>query len=82
MSMTSADAATGPREIKNNEATSFADLGKEMWTYLTGKGAAIDYQFVDMIVEVPRETGPDAPRATWRLNGTLRIITTENARQG
>ena len=30
----------------------------------------------------PRETGADAPRATWRLNGTLRITTTENASQG
>jgi hypothetical protein len=82
MSMTSADAATQGRDIKSHDATSFADLGKEMWTYLTGKGAAIDYQFVDMVVEVPRETGPDAPRATWRLNGTLRITTAENASQG
>jgi hypothetical protein len=82
MTMTSNDAATGRRDIKSHETTSFADLGKEMWTYLTGKGAAINYQFVDMIVEVPRETGSDAPRATWRLNGTLRITTTENAGQG
>ena len=82
MSMTSADAATRGRDIKSHDATSFADLGKEMWTYLTGKGAAIDYQFVDMVVEVPRETGPDAPRATWRLNGTLRITTAENAGKG
>jgi hypothetical protein len=81
MTMTSQDAATGGRDITSHEATSFADLGKEMWTYLTGKGAAINYQFVDMVVEVPRETGPDAPRATWRLNGTLRITTEENAGQ-
>jgi hypothetical protein len=32
-----------------------------------------------MIVEVPRDTGQSAPRATWRLNGTLRITTAENA---
>ena len=64
------------------EPQSWTQLGKEMWTYLTGKRAAIDYQFVDMIVEVPRETGSDAPRATWRLHGTLRITTTENAVQG
>ncbi len=76
---TTRDAATGQRDIKSHETTSFADLGKEMWTYLTGKGAAINYQFVDMVVEVPRETGADAPRATWRLNGTLRITTDENA---
>jgi hypothetical protein len=82
MTMTSDDAATAGRDIKAHETTSFADLGKEMWTYLTGKGAAIDYQFVDMVVEVPRETGPDAPRATWRLNGTLRITTAETAGRG
>ena len=62
--------------------SSFADLGKELWSYLTEKGAAINYEFVDMVVEVPRETGPDAPRAVWRLNGTLRITTAENASRG
>lgn len=75
--MTETDYATGSRDIKNNLSTSFADLGKEMWAYLTGKGAAIDYQFVDMTVEVPRDTGADSPRATWKLNGTLRITTSE-----
>jgi hypothetical protein len=73
------DAATGARDIKAHETTSFADLGKEMWAYLTGKGAAINYEFVDMTVEVPRETGSQAPRATWRLNGSLRITTSEGA---
>ena len=79
MSINSTDAATGSRDIKNHETTSFADLGKEMWAYLTGKGAAINYEFVDMAVEVPRETGSESPRATWKLNGTLRITTAENA---
>ena len=59
--------------------SSFADLGKELWTYLTGRGAAINYEFVDMTVEVPRATGPDAERASWKLNGTLRITTAEHA---
>ncbi len=77
--MTATDTATNARDIKNHETTSFADLGKEMWAYLTGKGAAINYQFVDMTVEVPRETGSGAPRATWKLNGTLRITTSEDA---
>jgi hypothetical protein len=53
-----------------------------MWSYLTGKGAAINYEFVDMTVEVPREIGADAPRATWKLNGTLRITTAEGVSQG
>jgi hypothetical protein len=73
------DNATGDRDIKAHETTSFADLGKEMWAYLTGKGAAINYEFVEMTVEVPRDTGDRAPRATWKLNGTLRITTSEGA---
>ena len=68
--------------IKDLSVTTFTDLGKEMWSYLTGKGAAINYEFVDMTIEVPRETGPQAPRATWRLNGTLRITTSENSSRG
>ena len=68
--------------IKDLQVTTFTDLGKEMWSYLTGKGAAINYEFVDMTIEVPRETGAQAPRATWKLNGTLRITTSENSSRG
>jgi hypothetical protein len=68
--------------LEEQQSTSFADLGKQMWSYLTGKGAAINYQFVDMMVEVPRETGADAPRAVWRLDGTLRITTSEGTSAG
>lgn len=63
-------------------AVDWTDLGKELWSYLTGMGAAINYQFVDMLVEVPRATGPDAPRATWRLHGTLRIATSDKDSAG
>lgn len=65
------------REMTNSagENVSWTDLGKEMWDYLTGHGAAVNYTFVDMSVEVPRDTGPEAPRATWKLDGTLRITT-------
>ena len=75
----SIDNATTNSDAKKKDVLDWADLGKEMWSYLTGRGAAIDYQFVDMYVEIPRDTGPDAARATWRLNGTLRITTSENA---
>ncbi len=69
-------------EMRSTEVTNFADLGKEMWSYLTGKGAVIDYELRDMVVEVPRETGPDSPRAIWKLNGTLRITTTDRDTDG
>ena len=62
--------------------TDISEFGKELWSYLTGKGATIEYSFVDMSVEVPKSTGPDAQRATWKLNGTLRIKTTDKDSAG
>ena len=62
--------------------TSFSDLGRELWSYLTGKEAVINYTFVDMIVEVPRSTGASAESATWKLNGTLRITTSDKDNRG
>jgi len=35
----------------------WTDLGREMWSFLTGRNAAINYSFLDMTVEVPRDTG-------------------------
>jgi hypothetical protein len=58
-----------------DEVLDWTDLGREMWSFLTGRQAAINYSFIDMAVEVPRDTGPDAPRATWKLNGTLQVTT-------
>jgi len=68
--------------IQSKQVVDWTDLGKEMWSYLTGQGAVIDYSFVDMTIEVPRDTGPEAPRATWRLNGTLRISTRDRDNAG
>lgn len=76
-----ADASVTPG-IKSKDVVDWSDLGKEMWSYLTGKGAAINYSFVDMTVEVPRDTGPDAPRAVWKLDGTLRITTSDDEFKG
>ncbi|CAM3095229.1 hypothetical protein PSET11_01234 [Arthrobacter ulcerisalmonis] len=78
---------TDGNAIESNGATDrsirdWADLAEEMWSYLTGKGAAINYQFVDMTVEVPRDIGPDAPRATWKLNGSLRVTTSDKDAAG
>ncbi|MDN5765574.1 MAG: hypothetical protein L0H96_06895 [Humibacillus sp.] len=64
------------------EPTSISDFGRDMWSYLTGKEATIDYTFVDMAVDVPRTTGPDTEHATWKLNGTLRITTSDKDNRG
>ena len=63
---------------RTDEVLDWTDLGREMWSFLTGRQAAINYRFIDMAVEVPRDTGANAPRATWKLNGTLQVTTQEN----
>ncbi len=63
----------------HDQVVDWTDLGREMWSFLTGREAAINYRFIDMAVEVPRDTGSDAPRATWKLNGTLQVTTREGA---
>lgn len=55
------------------------ELAEALYEKLTGRGSSISYKFDDMYVEVPRNTGTDAPRATWRLHGTLTISTSERA---
>ena len=61
------------------EVVDWTDLGRKMWDFLTGREAAINYTFRDMSVEIPRDTGPQAPRATWKVDGTLTITTSDNA---
>ncbi|MDZ7704054.1 MAG: hypothetical protein U5L04_06170 [Trueperaceae bacterium] len=64
-------------KVVEKERTTFVDLGMALYERLTGRGAAINYEFKNMTVEVPRDTGSDSPRATWKLDGTLRITTDE-----
>ncbi len=66
----------------DNRTTDITEIGQEMWSYLTGKGATVEYSFENMSVEVPKSTGPDSPRAIWKLDGTLRIKTTDKDSPG
>jgi hypothetical protein len=56
--------------------STWPDFAIGLYERLTGRGAAINYAFKDMTIEVPQGLGPDAPHATWKLNGSL-IITTD-----
>jgi hypothetical protein len=68
-----------PESGAGTEVVDWTDLGQRMWEFLTGRRAAIHYRFEDMTVEVPRDTGSRAPRATWKLNGTLTVTTSDAA---
>ena len=65
-------------DFRTVPVSDWSDLGQQLWSYLTGRGAVVNYSFMDMTVEVPRDIGPDAPRATWKFNGTLRVTTSDN----
>ena len=62
---------------KQTEVTTWPHLAEGLYSFLTGRGATIEYQFDNMEVSVPRDTGPDAPSALWKMNGTMRVRTYE-----
>lgn len=62
----------------SDEVVDWTDLGQRMWSFLTGREAAIHYRFEDMAIEVPRDTGSNSPRATWKIDGVLTITTSEH----
>ena len=61
----------------DTQVVDWTELGGRMWSFLTGREAAIHYSFENMSVEVPRDTGAQAPRATWKIDGTLTVTTSE-----
>jgi hypothetical protein len=80
MTQTPRTTDTGnPTGDLTSEALDWTDLGREMWSFLTGREAAINYRFIDMAIEVPRDTGAGAPRATWKIDGTLQVTTKDHA---
>jgi hypothetical protein len=62
--------------------TDIREFGQELWSFLTGKDATIEYAFEHMTVEVPKTTGDDSPRAIWKLHGTVRIRTSDKDSRG
>ena len=71
-----------PDSRPEDRVVDWTDLGREMWSFLTGRQAEINYRFIDMAVEVPRDTGPEAPRAVWKLDGTLQVTTRDQSTAG
>lgn len=73
---------TSPTTTGTTGTTDIREFGHELWDYLTGKQAEIEYTFSDMTIEVPQKTGPDSPRATWKVSGTLRVRTADRDNPG
>ena len=61
---------------------SWPELAIGLYDKLTGRGAQINYEFDNFEVFVPSSTDDDADAARWKMNGTLRITTQDNADRG
>ncbi len=60
-----------------DETRTWPELAIGLYDRLTGRGAEITYEFEEMQVDVPSKVGDDADHAHWRVDGTVRITTTE-----
>ena len=57
--------------------TSWPELAEGLYSFLTGRGATIEYTFDNIQVWVPSSTAHESPSAQWKINGTMRIRTSE-----
>ena len=66
-----ADTKTGTR--------TWPELAIGLYDKLTGRGAEITYEFDNFELFVPSKAGGDADHAKWKMNGTVRIRTQDDA---
>jgi len=59
------------------EPQTWPELAISLYDALTGRGAEIYYDFDNLEVSVPSSTGDNASHALWKLNGRLKIHTSE-----
>ena len=55
------------------------ELAIGLYDKLTERSAEIAYQFNDLEVAIPASTDGDAATATWKVNGLLRITTSNGS---
>ena len=60
-----------------NETKTWPQLAAGLYDKLTGRDATITYMFEEMEIDVPSAVGSDE-YAHWKLNGTLKITTSED----
>jgi len=65
---------------ENKDGTeTWPELAIGLYDKLTGRGAEITYQFEDFEISVPSKVGPGADHAQWKMSGTLKIRTKDEA---
>jgi hypothetical protein len=64
--------------MAKEETRNWPELAMGLYDRLTGRNAEIAYQVEDMDIYVPSKVGDDADHAHWKIDGTLRITTTDS----
>jgi hypothetical protein len=66
----------GDQENDNSQTSNWVDLIGALFDRLTGKEAIITYQFDNLVIDIPRASGPGGKElgsAKWTINGKLII---------
>ena len=64
------------QENSNTQTSNWVDLIGALFDRLTGKEAIITYEFDNLIIDIPRASGPGGKElgsAKWTINGKLII---------
>jgi len=62
------------------QTTTWLEFAEGLYGFLTGRGATIQYDFEQLEILVPRHASDASPQAKWKLNGTVRISTSERGK--
>ena len=68
--------------MAKEDTTTWPDLAIGLYDKLTGRNAEISYEFENFELYVPSSASSEADHAQWKMNGTLKIRTTENGTNG
>ena len=64
------------QENSNTQTSNWVDLISALFDPLTGKEAIVTYEFDNLIIDIPRASGPGGKElgsAKWTINGKLII---------
>ena len=70
------DNYKGDQENSNTQTSNWVDLISALFDRLTGKEAIVTYEFDNLIIDIPRASGPGGKElgsAKWTINGKLII---------
>ncbi len=67
---------------QTKDTHSWPELAIGLYDKLTGRGAQITYEFDNFELYVPSSTREGSEAARWKMNGTLRVRTTDSTTAG